>query len=147
VLEISASIGNITQWLLPRDLYVASDVSHTIAYLKNFGGQAYLEISASTSTAGRLHQPSRPLRHMVCLSALEHVPIRCPGCATSIPRSAGRPLVLYVPQGGLHSSLDEVLGHTAVTPAILSTELRARSWSSRATGRFGVPGWWWNGRC
>ena len=36
VLEIGAGIGNITTWLLPRDLYVASDINpHYLDYLRN----------------------------------------------------------------------------------------------------------------
>ncbi len=42
VLEIGAGIGNITTWLLPRDLYVASDINpHYLHYLRNLvAGQA-----------------------------------------------------------------------------------------------------------
>src|ERR1700730_11439569 len=46
VLEIGAAIGNLTSELLPRDLYVASDITpHYLAYLQNLAlGKPYLEI-------------------------------------------------------------------------------------------------------
>jgi len=46
VLEIGAGIGNITTWLLPRDLYVASDINpHYLHYLKNLAaGKPYLNV-------------------------------------------------------------------------------------------------------
>ncbi|HEX2223831.1 MAG TPA: glycosyltransferase, partial [Thermoanaerobaculia bacterium] len=46
VMEIGAGIGNITTWLLPRDLYLASDINpHYLDYLRNFAlGRPYVHV-------------------------------------------------------------------------------------------------------
>jgi 2-polyprenyl-3-methyl-5-hydroxy-6-metoxy-1,4-benzoquinol methylase len=155
VLEIGAGIGNITTELLPRDLYVASDINpQYLSYLRNLAlGKPYLEIDRIDLEDGAAFTRwSGCFDTVVCLNVLEHVSDPLP--ALRHMRSALRPggrLVLYVPQGPwLYSSLDEVLGHRCrYSKAALAEELRQTGFkleSMRDFNRVGVPGWWLNGK-
>jgi glycosyltransferase involved in cell wall biosynthesis/phospholipid N-methyltransferase len=155
VLEIGAGIGNITTWLLPRDLYVASDINpFYLDYLRNLAlGKPYLQVDRID-----LEDPACFARWegqfdtIVCLNVLEHV--RDPLAALANMHRALRPggrLVLYVPQGpGLYSSLDEVLGHRCrYERSMLEQELTASGFAPESLADFNrcsVPGWWWNGK-
>ena len=155
VLEIGAGIGNITQWLLPRDVYVASDINpHYLSYLRNFAlGKPYLEIRrADLDAPADFEALAGRFDTVVCLNVLEHVRDPLSGLR-NIQRALepGGRLVLYVPQGPrLYSSLDEVLGHRCrYTRQALAAELAGAGFeveSMRDFNRFGVPGWWWNGK-
>lgn len=155
VLEIGAGIGNITSWLLPRDRYLASDINpNYLSYLRNFAtGKPYLEIDridlVNSATFDRYRGQ---FDTVICLNVLEHV---------AEPKTALRNLMtalepggkalIYVPQGpGLYSSLDEVLGHRCrYTREQLRGELEAAGFTVTKIedfNRFGVPGWWWNGK-
>ncbi len=155
VLEIGAGIGNITSELLPRDLYVASDINpHYIAYLENMAmGKPYLEIArVDLEDAAGFEAWAGRFDTVVCLNVLEHV--GDPLVALRNMRTALRPggrLVLYVPQGpGLYSSLDEGLRHRCrYRKEELAEELRQtgfRTESMRDFNRVSVPGWWMNGK-
>ena len=155
VLEIGAGIGNITQWLLPRDVYVASDINpHYLAYLRNFAlGRPYLDIQRVDLEAPADFAPlAGRFDTVVCLNVLEHVADPLAGLRNIHTALApGGRLVLYVPQGpSLYSSLDEVLGHRCrYTREALSAEFAATGFeivSMKDFNCFGVPGWWWNGK-
>ncbi len=154
VMEIGAGIGNITSWLLPRDLYLASDVNpHYLTYLKNLAlGKPYLTVAEVNLERPEDFEPWQGrFDTVVCLNVLEHV--RDPLLALRNMRSALAPggrLILYVPQGPrLYSSLDEVLGHRCrYDRPMLERELGATGFAVeelRDFNRAGVPGWWWNG--
>lgn len=155
VLEIGAGIGNITSWLVPRDLYVASDINpHYIDYLRNLSlGKPYLTVDKID-----LGEPADFARWkgefdtVVCLNVLEHVrdPLLALRNMSEVLRPGGR-VVLYVPQGqALYSSLDEVLGHRCrYEKAALSEELKETGFTLEVLRDFnhsGVPGWWLNGK-
>jgi|HubBroStandDraft_3_1064219.scaffolds.fasta_scaffold14002_3 glycosyltransferase involved in cell wall biosynthesis len=155
VLEIGAGIGNITTWLLPRDLYVASDINpQYLAYLSNMAlGKPYLSIDRiDLEDAACFERWQGRFDTVVCLNVLEHV--RDPLTALANMRLALAPggrLILYVPQGpGLYSSLDEVLGHRCrYRREMLAGELAQAGFtveSVRDFNRVSVPGWWWNGK-
>jgi glycosyltransferase involved in cell wall biosynthesis len=155
VLEIGAGIGNITSWLLPRDLYVASDINpQYLAYLSNMAlGKPYLSVDRiDLEDAACFERWHGRFDTVVCLNVLEHV--RDPLTALANMRSALAPggrLILYVPQGpGLYSSLDEVLGHRCrYRRDMLAGELAQAGFtveSVRDFNRVSVPGWWWNGK-
>jgi glycosyltransferase involved in cell wall biosynthesis len=155
VLEIGAGIGNITQWLLPRDLYLASDINpHYLSYLRNFGlGKPYLEIAKVDLDAAADFVPlAGRFDTVVCLNVLEHITDPLGGLRNIHGALApGGKLLLYVPQGpGRFSSLDEVLGHRCrYTRETLSAELAASGFeieSMKDFNRFGVLGWWLNGK-
>jgi glycosyltransferase involved in cell wall biosynthesis len=155
VLEIGAGIGNITSWLLPRDLYVASDINpQYLHYLRNFSlGKPYLEVdridledpACFTRWQGRFDT-------VVCLNVLEHVrdPLISLRNIASALETGGR-LLLYVPQGQhLYSSLDEVLGHRcrysreALVEELGTTGFEIESFHD--FNHFAIPGWWLNGK-
>lgn len=155
VLEIGAGIGNITTWLLPRDLYVASDINpNYLHYLRNFSlGKPYLQvdrINLEDSTCFERWQGQ--FDTVVCLNVLEHVrdPLVSLRNMASALQPGGR-LVLYVPQGQhLYSSLDEVLGHRCrYSKEMLQEELRSTGFEIehfRDFNHFAIPGWWLNGK-
>jgi glycosyltransferase involved in cell wall biosynthesis len=155
VLEIGAGIGNITSWLLPRDLYVASDINpHYLHYLRNFSlGKPYLQVDRIDLEDPACFAPWQGrFDTVVCLNVLEHVrdPIVSLRNIASALETGGR-LVLYVPQGQhLYSSLDEVLGHRCrYSREMLSEELSATGFeieSFRDFNHFAIPGWWLNGK-
>ena len=156
VLEIGAGIGNITTWLLPRDLYLASDINpNYLDYLKNLAlGKPYLQVDRIDLEDPRvLRALDRPVRHR-----------RLPQRAGARPRSPGgpaqhaqrpgsgrpgRPLrpagagTLLQPRRGARPPLPLLQGHAGAGAA------RHRL---RGGGRFttsitvGVPGWNLNGK-
>jgi len=155
VLEVGAGIGNITEWLIPRDLYVASDINpHYIRYLSNMSlGKPYLNVERIDVEDPACFESTRgSFDTVICLNVLEHV--RDPHGALMNMAGAleekGR-LLLYVPQHqGLFSSLDEALGHRCrYTKEGLSGELAAAGFDVEYMSdfnRLGVLGWWWNGK-
>jgi glycosyltransferase involved in cell wall biosynthesis len=155
VLEIGAGIGNITTWLLPRDLYVASDINpHYIHYLRNLSlGKPYLQVDRIDLEDAACFAPWRErFDTVVCLNVLEHVrdPLVSLRNMASVLRPGGR-LVLYVPQGQhLYSSLDEVLGHRCrYSREMLSRELASTGFEVERFqdfNHFAIPGWLWNGK-
>jgi glycosyltransferase involved in cell wall biosynthesis len=155
VLEIGAGIGNITSWLLPRDLYVASDINpHYLDYLRNLSlGKPYLHVDRIDLEDPQCFEPWRErFDTVVCLNVLEHV--RDPLAALRNMHDALQPggrAVIYVPQGQKrYSSLDEVLGHRCrYSRQMLREELRATGFEVEVLedfNHFGVPGWILNGR-
>ena len=155
VLEIGAGIGNITVWLLPRDLWLASDINpNYLHYLRNLtAAKPYLEVArVDVERAEDFAALHGRFDTVICLNVLEHVGDPLPALRNM--RSAlapGGKLVLYVPGGQhLYSSLDEVLGHRCrYDPAMLERELAATGFEVVEThffNRAAVPGWWWNGK-
>jgi 2-polyprenyl-3-methyl-5-hydroxy-6-metoxy-1,4-benzoquinol methylase len=155
VLEIGAGIGNITSQLLPRDLYMASDINpNYIDYLRNLAlGKPYLEVGRiDLEAAGDFADLAGRFDTVVCLNVLEHVrdPLAALRNIHGVLQPGGR-AVVYVPQGAKrYSSLDEVLGHRCrYTRQNLSEELRATGFEVevlRDFNRAGVPGWFLNGK-
>jgi len=155
VLEIGAGIGNITSQLVPRDLYVASDVNpHYLDYLRNLAlGKPYLEVARLDLEDAQDFEPlAGRFDTVVCLNVLEHV--RDPLAALRNIHAALAPggrAVIYVPQGTKrYSSLDQVLGHRCrYSRELLTQELLASGFELellRDFNRSGVPGWFLNGR-
>jgi len=155
VLEIGAGIGNITSWLVPRDLYVASDINpHYIDYLRNLSlGKPYLTVDKIDLGEPADFAPWKgEFDTVICLNVLEHVrdPLLALRNMSGVLRPGGR-VVLYVPQGqALYSSLDDVLGHRCrYEKAALTEELQATGFTLEVLRDFnhsGVPGWWLNGK-
>ncbi|HEX7184323.1 MAG TPA: glycosyltransferase [Thermoanaerobaculia bacterium] len=155
VLEIGAGIGNITTWLLPRDLYVASDINpHYLHYLRNLSlGKPYLKVDRIDLEDSRCFEPwAGRFDTVVCLNVLEHVrdPLVSLRNIASVLQPGGR-LVLYVPQGQhLYSSLDEVLGHRVrYSRETLAEELRTTGFEVERFqdfNHFAIPGWFLNGK-
>jgi SAM-dependent methyltransferase len=155
VLEIGAGIGNLTNWLLPRPRYLASDVNpHYLHYLRNTAvGKPYLEVARVDLEDPACFAPlAGQFDTVVCLNVLEHV--RDPEAALRHMRTALAPggnLVLYVPQGqGLYSTLDAALQHRCrYDPRMLRGELERNGFAVESLGQFNrasVPAWWVNGK-
>ena len=155
VLEIGAGIGNITSWMIPRDLYVASDINaNYLHYLQNFAnGKPYLRVERvdleEPDTFSGLDQQ---FDTVICLNVLEHVrdPLASLRNIFRALEPGGR-LLLYVPSGPKrYSTLDEALGHRCrYDRAGLETELAETGFQIEhlaSFNRFSVPGWWWNGK-
>lgn len=155
VLEIGAGIGNITKSLVPRDLYVASDINpHYLRYLRTTSlGKPYLKVEEiDVEDAASLESLKRSFDTIICLNVLEH--LRNPEAAlmnmAGALRQNGR-LLLYVPQHqGLFSNLDEELGHCRrYSKEGLSNDLVRAGFDLEEMSdfnRMGVLGWWWNGK-
>jgi SAM-dependent methyltransferase len=155
VLEIGAGIGNLTNALLPRERYVASDVNpQYLAYLRNAGiGKPYLEVrQADLESDQDFASLSGQFDSVLCVNVLEH--LDDPDAAARRLRSAladdGR-LVLYVPQcPHRFGSLDEALGHRRrFRRGELLDLLRGAGFEIESCtdfNRIGVVGWWWNGK-
>jgi len=155
VLEIGAGIGNLTQILMPRDRYLATDIdAHYLDYLKSYAiGKPWLDATrVDVTNSDDFYELQGSFDTVICLNVLEHVADER-GALQSM-RSAlseGGRLILLVPQGpGLFGSLDEALGHERrYTKPGLAEALRANGFElermfdfNRAT----TPGWWLNGR-
>jgi SAM-dependent methyltransferase len=155
VLEVGAGIGNLTSCLIPRDLYVASDLNDSyLDYLRNLAaGKPYLSVArVDLEDGGTFARLQHSFDTVVCCNVLEHVrdPI---GSLRNIYEtlSPGGRVVLYVPaMQRLYSSLDEALGHRCrYSVEMLESELRAVGFEPEHFSRFnraGVPGWLWNGK-
>lgn len=154
VLEIGAGIGNITNQLIPRDHYLATDIApHYLEYLRSFAlSKPYLEVGRiDVEEPGAFAPLDGRFDTVICLNVLEHVadPI---GALRNMRRALqrGGRLILYVPQGqGLYSSLDRVLGHRCrYSREQLRHELVAAGFVVERLvpfNRAGTPGWYFNG--
>jgi SAM-dependent methyltransferase len=155
VLEIGSGTGNLTRRLIPRGVYVASDVNPL--YLQTLRGltadRPYLDVTLTDVTRGDSF-PEVPggFDTVVCLNVIEHVDDDV-GSLRNIRRvlaPGGRALVL-VPRGpGMFGTLDEVLGHRRrYTEATLRAVAEAAGFRVTDVLRFnrvGTPAWWLNGR-
>ncbi len=154
VLEIGAGIGNMTEWLVPRDLYVASDINpHYLRYLSTMSlGRPYLKVEHINVEDRACFEPWREaFDTLICLNVLEHLHdanAALINMASALKKNGC--LLLYVPQHqGLFSSLDEVLGRRCrYSKEGLSNELVRAGFDVEHLldfDRLGVLGWWWNG--
>jgi SAM-dependent methyltransferase len=116
VLEIGSGVGNLTQKLLPRERYVASDINplylQTLADLQT--DRPYLQSSyCDVTDLASFPRASGPYDTVICLNVIEHVPDDRTSLQNirSVLGEGGRAVVL-VPQGQWnYGTLDEVLGH------------------------------------
>jgi len=155
VLEIDAGIGALTSQLIPRDLYLASDVNpNYLRYLESYSyGKPYLhvlnvDVENSEHLSGmeqkfdtalmvnvleRLDQDSLALRNMHC--ALE---------------SGGRLVVVAAQYPKLCGSFDKILRrrrrYTRSAMETLLTNAGFRIEKVLDFNRVSVPGWWFNGK-
>lgn len=155
VLEVGAGIGNLTCCLIPRDLYVASDLNDSyLDYLRNLAaGKPYLKVArVDLEDVNTFAQLKTSFDTVLCCNVLEHVrdPIASLRNIYETLSPGGR-VVLYVPaMQQLYSSLDEALGHRCrYSVEMLERELREVGFEPEHFSRFnraGVPGWLWNGK-
>jgi glycosyltransferase involved in cell wall biosynthesis len=153
VLEIGAGIGNLTENLVPRQMYWASDVNpHYLQSLTKLKPtRPYLKVMRTDALAAETF-PEEQFDTVVCLNVMEHLEndLLALENIRKILEEHGRAIVL-VPNGPqLYGTLDKVLGHLRryTREQIVDVCERAGFTVEKVLkfNRFGAPGWWWNGR-
>jgi glycosyltransferase involved in cell wall biosynthesis len=153
VLEIGAGTGNLTENLVPRGFYMASDVnSQYLSRLEQLRQtRPYLRVQRTDAARPETY-PEERFDTVVCLNVVEH--LQDDVAALRNIRNAldehGRAIIL-VPNGpALFGSLDKVLGHyRRYTREQLIHACEEAGFSVQALlkfNRIGAPGWWWNGK-
>jgi glycosyltransferase involved in cell wall biosynthesis len=155
VLEIGAGVGNLTQSLIPRTEYVASDINplylETLANLQ--GERPYLKTTFCDVTDGAsFPRTEGGFDTVICLNIIEHVKddlgaLRNVG---GVLGEGGRAIIL-VPQGEWnYGSLDEVLGHvkryTRETLGKLAADGGFEVEEMIEFNRVGTAAWFLNGK-
>src|SRR5271167_871565 len=153
VLEIGAGTGNLTENLVPRSVYMASDInSQYLSRLEKLRQtRPYLRVQR-TDAAQQETYPSEQFDTVVCLNVVEHLHDDV-GALRNIRHALdehGRAIIL-VPNGpALFGSLDKVLGHyrryTREQLIRASEEAGFTVQTLLKFNRIGAPGWWWNGK-
>jgi SAM-dependent methyltransferase len=154
VLEIGAGIGNMTQTLLPRDLYWATDINPH--YLPSLGSlslnkpylhSAYCDVTRPST----FPRPTGGFDTAVCLNVMEHVEDDLAVMKNLAKALApGGKAVVLVPRGQwAFGSLDEVLGHVRRYDRARLRHLAAEAGLEVETlfgfNRIGLPAWVLNG--
>jgi glycosyltransferase involved in cell wall biosynthesis len=155
VLEIGAGLGNITIELLPRDLYVCSDIEPLHLYsLQNLFCRRpnvkvkELDISADISHCG----PQEKFDTVICLNVLEHIENHEKALSNmnKLLTPGGRMILLVPNSPSLFSSIDIAVGHIRRyrKKDIKSLVKKAgfKFEQIREFNRVSVPGWIWNGK-
>jgi glycosyltransferase involved in cell wall biosynthesis len=155
VLEIGSGVGNLTQRLIPRRKYVASDINplylQTLARLRP--DRPYLQASyTDVSDLASFPSEEGPFDTVICLNVIEHVADDRASLNNirSVLESHGKAIVL-VPQGQWNfGSLDEVLGHhrrySEESLRRLGEDCGFDVRQILLFNRVGTPAWWLNGR-
>jgi glycosyltransferase involved in cell wall biosynthesis len=153
VLEIGAGIGNLTQNLVPRSVYFASDINPQ--YLDRLSklklSRPYLQVGYTD--AGSLETyPKEEFDTVICLNVVEHIEddVKALRNIRASLSKEGRAIIL-VPSGpGLFGTLDTVLGHYRRYTRDQLVEVCARAGfrveKVLKFNRVGSPGWWFNGK-
>jgi glycosyltransferase involved in cell wall biosynthesis len=155
VLEIGAGIGNLTNQLIPRELFIASDINpNYLHYLRSYSlGKPYLrvmEIDAQDPDAflGLEGQ----FDTVIMLNVLERLTNAQQALANlwSALQPGGRAIVLVPQHPGLYGTLDEALEHRLrYTTSDFERALNAAGFRIEKLfdfNRFSAPVWWLNGR-
>jgi glycosyltransferase involved in cell wall biosynthesis/phospholipid N-methyltransferase len=155
VLEIGSGVGNLTQRLIPRPQYVASDINplylQTLAALKE--DRPYLETAyCDVTDLASFPRTEAGYDTVICINVIEHVPDDRTALSNikSVLWDGGRAIVL-VPQGQWNfGSLDEVLGHqrrySKETLRALARECGFEVTDIIDFNRLGSVAWFINGR-
>jgi glycosyltransferase involved in cell wall biosynthesis/phospholipid N-methyltransferase len=154
VLEVGAGTGNMSQNLMPRSVYWATDINpHYLNYLVTLRpSRPYLHVAYTNAMEGDTFPTGQAFDTIVCLNVVEHVEDDL-GALQNI-RNALEPgghAVILVPCGpGLYGTLDEVLGHfRRYTEDKLAGVAQQAGFTVEKILKFnrpGVPAWWLNGR-
>jgi glycosyltransferase involved in cell wall biosynthesis/phospholipid N-methyltransferase len=155
VLEIGSGVGNLTQQLLPRRKYVASDINplyiQTLSRLR--ADRPYLKSAfCDVTDLASFPKEEGPFDTVICLNVIEHVPDDRASLLNirSVLAPGGKAIVL-VPQGQWNfGTLDEVLGHQRRYSRESLEKLAAGCGFKVQTilpfNRVGTPAWWLNGK-
>jgi glycosyltransferase involved in cell wall biosynthesis len=155
VLEIGSGVGNLTQKLLPRRKYVASDINplyiQTLSRLR--ADRPYLKSAfCDVTDLATFPKEEGPFDTVICLNVIEHVPDDRASLLNirSVLAPGGKAIVL-VPQGQWNfGTLDEVLGHqrrySQESLRALAAGCGFKVREVLPFNRVGTPAWWLNGR-
>ena len=155
VLEIGSGTGNLTRELVPRTLYVASDINplYVDALRGLMHDRPYLRV-ATTDVTKRETFPAVPggFDTVVCLNVVEHVDDdrAALGNIRHALADGGRAIIL-VPQGPRAlGTLDAALGHqrryTETSLRQLAEETGFVVKEILSFNHVGWPAWWLNGK-
>ncbi len=155
VLEIGAGIGTLTSQLIPRTVYVVSDVNpNYLHYLRSYAtGKPYLEVRRIDADDASDFVPLHGrFDTVLVVNVLEHVEDE--GAALANIRNAllpgGRAVVLVPQHPRLFSALDRALGHRErYTSEGLRRSLAAAGLTVEHIfdfNRVSVPAWWFTGK-
>jgi len=155
VLEIGAGIGTITNQLIPRDLYVASDINpNYLDYLRSYSyGKPYLRVlKIDAGNADDFAGLENEFDTVLMLNVLEHVSDEQKALRNiwSALEPGGRAVILVPQHPRLYGTLDRALEHRErYTRAGFErglTDAGFRIEKMFDFNRFSVPGWWLNGK-
>ena len=155
VLEIGAGIGSLTNQLVPRELYVASDVNPSyLRYLRAYAlGKPYLRVmEIDAEKPAHFSELADRFDTALMLNVLEHVGDEHIALRNvwSALAPGGRAIVLVPQHPALYGTLDAALEHRErYTEAHLRHALADAGFRIEALfdfNRFSAPGWWLNGK-
>lgn len=154
VLEIGAGIGNLTQMLIPRRSYYATDINklylQTIDNLRN--NKPYLQVAyLDVENIGDFKPPQPLFDTAICLNVLEHVDDTKGFANIHTLLAPGGTAIVLVPQGKwLYGSFDEVLGHKRRYTRQELVQIAEKSGfvvkRILSFNRVGTAAWWLNAR-
>jgi glycosyltransferase involved in cell wall biosynthesis len=155
VLEIGSGIGNITRFLLDRDLIIATDVEPKyLDLLKNTFGKykkfmiEHLDLSGSEMECYRSYH----IDSVICFNVLEHIEQDEKALKNifDLLEPGGRLLLLAPSHSWLYGSLDRHLGHhRRYGKKELKNKLEARGFKViflKYFNRIGILGWFLNSK-
>lgn len=155
VLEIGAGIGNLTNQLIPRELYVASDINpNYLHYLRSYSfGKPYLRVmEIDAGNPEHFRGLENQFDTVLMLNVIEHLPDpqKALGNLWTALEPGGRAIILVPQHPALYGTLDEALEHRErYTRALLERTLTDAGFNIERIfdfNRFSVPGWWFNGK-
>lgn len=155
VLEIGSGIGNLTNQLIPRDKFVASDINpNYLRYLRAYQvGKPYLEVrNIDVMESSDFSSLQESFDTVIMLNVLEHVADEHQALRNLYDalEPGGRCIILVPNHPRLYGSLDEALEHRERYDAEhLEKSLQSSGFRVDHLfdfNRFSVPGWWVNGK-
>src|SRR5688572_16755035 len=155
VLEIGAGIGTLTNQLIPRESYLASDINpNYLHYLHSYShGKPYLRVKRiDAENSADFKGLEGQFDTAILINVLEHLTDR-QGALRNLFSSlepGGRAIVLVPQHPSIYGTLDEVLEHRLrYESSAFEAELLNAGFTIERMfdfNRFSVPGWWLNGR-
>ena len=155
ILEIGSGTGNLTRHLVPREVYVATDINplylSTLERLTD--DRPYLNVTFTDLNTGASF-PTVPgaFDTVICLNVVEHVDddLRALQNIRRVLADEGCALVLVPNSPAIFGTLDDVLGHkrryTEGTLRAVATEAGFEVAEIVRFNRVGWPAWWLNGK-
>jgi SAM-dependent methyltransferase len=155
VLEIGSGIGNITKFLLDRDLVIATDVEPKyLTFLKEiFGKYKKFRVEGfDISDSEMEHYRSYHIDSVICFNVLEHIEQDEKALKNifNLLEPGGRLLLLTPSHSWLHGTLDRHLGHyRRYGKKELKNKLETIGFKVvflRYFNRIGIMGWFLNSK-